>query len=262
MDRKRGSPFDATGRGWVNQSPHRVRANAANATAMLINQARPDAPNNQIYLFLNRIETGYSLGVSFGQGPRGRQVYPLNVTQDDIIATGQCVNQHEKDLLVQFVTKHHETTISGGKNGMGQPCTLILFGYKFDTGTLNKDGSRRYHVQFEPWKYDVYITDIDAGHERYKFAPDFTLRMAVANDYLQERVEIQADINDVLQKRYQQSLKSGGFISGANSTVQTVTVKPQSDDDIGNSGGPSFSDILSQEFPDVWNTTPHIDLPG
>jgi hypothetical protein len=256
MNKNKGMPFIVGGQTDYNDNvPARVKPNDTNATGVLVNLAlTPRDKWYQMPVWITDIETGYQLGVEVGQGRGGRTIYPHNISQDNILLTGVTPNQEEYDKLVEFCTRHHQTVLEGGPAGF-LPMRLKVFPYVYNTGILNKDGSNRMRVGYEPWLYDVIVANVEAGHERYQYARPYRLELLVANDYLQDQVEVQAEFNDALRKRYIQN------IIGKNEVVAPPTVR-----EIGAPGGdvsnpiytgPDFQQIINQEFPDSANILPN-----
>lgn len=191
--------FRAQGQGWFNKLPH-FPATAANANAAMTNRAAADnSPSRKIYLFVNSVQTGWSLSGSTGQGAMGRVFYPRNLTQDEFVVEGIVANQYEYDRIVQFVEFHHRTQML--------PQTAVpqnLTGDSFYSGVeflLFKPQGQHSLDMFKPLRYLTVITDIAAGHERFKNFPIYSLQCKVLYDYLGTNIEVDQQINKIVSRQ-------------------------------------------------------------
>ncbi len=180
------SSFSATGLG-LNVNKPDFAADASNANGSLT-QTGFKAPAGRswlekIYLFVDSIESGYNLAGVTGQAHTSRSFYPHSLSQDSLIIKGQMTNQFEYDKLVEFVQNHHPFILKNTTE-------LITKGDQFDPVQVRKvvfrlfprEGNTYHHLV--PVTLDVVIERMDAGHERFMFAPAFTLTCKVVWDYL------------------------------------------------------------------------------
>lgn len=185
--------FRATGKGFFNRLPD-FTATEHNANGAITNRATPQRDDGlyKLYLFVNAIQTGWSLAGETAQGQFGRVFYPRNLSQDEFVIEGICANQYEHDKIVRFVEHHHNTQFSsrasvaqsldGNDNYPGVDFML----FKPVNSALNV---------FAPMKYQVVITDMAAGAEKFKYAREYTLQCKVIYDYLQRPFHLEDDIN-------------------------------------------------------------------
>lgn len=176
-------PFRATGKGWFNTLPD-FPASAKNANGCLLNQGADPTQGTlyKTYLFVNGIETGWQLAGERAQTVTSRSFYPRNLTQDEMSIYGQMANQHEFDRLVEFVL-HHQHTILKADDVLDE-IPAVRF-------TLFRPVAGRTFDHFRALSYQVAVTDIEAGAERFKNAPEFRITCKVLNDYLQTKPEVQ-----------------------------------------------------------------------
>lgn len=176
-------PFRATGRGYFNRLPD-FPATERIANGLLKNKATAVThPLHKIYLFVDAVETGWQLTGKTTQAQTSRNFYPMNMAQDDLVIYGSVANQYEYDRLVEFVLHHHLSQF----NPSSQQATTL-------------DGDAAYYAcQFQlfrptsggtnfspPMNYGCVITDISAGHERFKNYPTWQMTCKVTFDHLDQ----------------------------------------------------------------------------
>lgn len=194
------SPFRATGRGFFNRLPD-FAANAKNSNASLTNVATSPSNNDfyKIWLFVNAIQTGWTLAGEHAQGQMGRVFYPRNIAQDELSIEGIVANQHEFDRIVQFVEHHHHSQFapqghyaqSLDGNGNYPGIRFVLF----------KPEAGKTFDSFKPIYYSMVITDIEAGAERFKNYPTYVLTCKVTYDHLQNNEEVSQALAQATQIR-------------------------------------------------------------
>jgi hypothetical protein len=192
VDRK--PPFRATGRGLMVDKPS-FKATEYNANAVLT--ATIQAPVGaayleKFYLFVTRVATGWTLSGEHGQTLSSRAFYPRNLSQTDLVIEGICPSQHEYDKLVEFVQAHHLRIV-------GMEAAQETFETPNQTNSVNfrmaRPGNRANTYRHAPRiDWDVAITSVSSGHERFVFAPTFQLTCKVLNDKLQPAADVEFDI--------------------------------------------------------------------
>jgi hypothetical protein len=238
MDSNNANVFEAKGRGYFNQLPHRIVPTERNATAMFINKMIVDdaSPWKQRPLWITAINTGYNLSVNYGQGPQGRTTYPHNLQQTNIVLTGITPNQYEYDKIVEFATRANHNLLNfkdpgGLQNGI-PAIELRLYSYFYGqkSWALSADQHTQQRTQeYEGWLYDVAIENIEAGHERTKFAREYQISCIVINDHLQDRTAVSDDVFDALYRDYIQGLLPFG-LAGVIKPPTTITPPTATDE--------------------------------
>lgn len=176
-------PFRATGLGWFNKLPS-FPADELIANGYLINTAL--AKNNKhhkIYLFVNAMQTGWSLSGQTSQAQTSRSFYPHNLAQDELQIEGAVANQYEFDRLVEFVQAHHlsqfnANALTGTVDQQFYPGSV-----RFGLFRPQTDASLDFH---KPLLYDVVIENTPAGHKRFMNFPTWTLTCKVVYDHLDD----------------------------------------------------------------------------
>lgn len=182
------SQFRATGKGLMITLPDNaaIAVNQYNCNGILrVLHAEGDTSTPDIlqYLFVDNIKTGWKLSGSTGQAQMARTFFPRNLSQDDLIISGTMPNQHEYDKLVVFVEDHQKQILEKTDTLFGQDLLQVRgveFTYVVPEARVNDTyhhGPRLIGTQFV-----VAITGIKAGHERFKFAPAYTLTCKVIDD--------------------------------------------------------------------------------
>lgn len=188
---------------------------------------------HKMYLYIESFETSWAVSGSYGQTQKSRTWYPHNLTQNDFTLTGRMINQFEYDKLVEFVAYHQKHMLSAIKeivespsadqfnptqveavefymglarkprkipNADDDPTGRIDFGSDVDISTQRSADLKAQHKfrQAPEMNMTLAILDIKAGHERFQFAPAFTLTCKVLNDHLQEDYDTQDRIRETV----------------------------------------------------------------
>lgn len=167
-------------------------ATERNANASLHNRAVFDNnPQHKLYLFVDNVSTGWKVAGETTQTHDSRTFYPRNLTQDDVVITGTVANNYEYDKLVRFV-EHHQNSILGAEDFRGNYFAAVDF-QLFKPANANTI----YHTSTGGSKmfYTIAILSIEAGAERFKNAPTYTLRCKVLHDHLRGRSELDQAID-------------------------------------------------------------------
>ena len=200
-----GVAFRATGKGLINKLPN-VVASEKNANAVLVNTAT----GRKLYLFCTGVSTGWKVNGSFGQGAGFRTFYPRAFSQDDVQIKCVVANQHQYDLMIEFVQRHHRHALSqipSGKleHASGMPVDFKLFEYRVPKGR-DRAGQIAYRTIHDAMHYGGFITIAAAGHDHVTNAPAFILNLKVSHDFLNQNIVQTGLINIELMKKY-----LGGF---------------------------------------------------
>lgn len=202
-------------------------------------------PSDDYYtqnLWITRVAQGWKLNGVTGQTQKDRIFYPNNLSQVPITIEGIMPNQLEYDKLVKFIMTHHTSAVSD--TGTGATANAVTFtlpqglldlpngpmsSYRADAFMSAGKIVRRYYRQM---LYDGFITSIIAGHQRFTYAPTFTMQMVISYDYIDERVEIAkqistllgnngtfGDTNSNIQKNYNAGLAPAGWEYGGQDGV-------------------------------------------
>ena len=197
-------PFRATGRGYYNRIPNLVATNK-NSNVSLVNLGKDlNDEHRVIYLFCTGIQTGWQVAGSYGQSPRARTFYPMNLSQDEFMIEGIVANQYEYDRVVEFVIAHHQTAVDVRNPRDSIATSAVMFTskpYRVEDGR-DRNGNINYRTISSGIRLDGYITGIQAGHQRFVNAPTYQMSMRIANDYLQKQIQIEGDFNKELVNKY------------------------------------------------------------
>lgn len=227
---KQPPSFRATGAG-LAVARGGFEATAGNANGSL--RMRNYEPSNRkgylgvMYLFVDEIETSWSLSGVASQTALSRTWQARNLVPGPLTITGTMMNQHEYDKLVEFVQAHHRHIVDSNDNITDQfdpvmvPCVdFSLFQpagpytYRHAPGHINPPDSRIKGRR--PFSVAIAIKSVSAGHERFQQAPAFTLECVILQDYLQANTDVAFEIMEKMQ--WQQIY--GAFASpAAQSTV-------------------------------------------
>lgn len=193
------SPFKPTGKGFFNQYPD-FEATAGNSNAYLQNKATSKSNGYlyKIYLFVDAVETSWTLSGETGQGQLGRVFYPRNMTQGDFTIEGMVANQFEYDKLVHFVEHHHYSQM---KPQGGLANSLDANNYPSVDFMLATPPMSHAFAAFDPLYYSIVIKNIAAGHERFLNFPSYTLTCKVVYDYLERPYQIQQPITSTITRQ-------------------------------------------------------------
>lgn len=235
-------PWRPTGKG-LNVSNPGLVATEFNANACLINRGTaPGEDTAKIYLYVDTAETAWTVSGEYGQAHDARTWYPRNLKQDDLVLTGYVPNQTEYDRLVRFVQRHHYTALHGADYNnnwfhfvdflLFQPFNSHTFNYFPITDTttsLQQQDFSQKLAKHAGLNYGVVIVDIDAGHERFQFAPGFTLTCKVTDDRRSSSANAVAAL-------YQTNARSIDYtqIFGSFSSADPVTAGTTSDPSLSN----------------------------
>jgi len=211
-------PFRATGLGFAVDLPTNFKAGQFNSNASLAADVRaPDGSTHleKVHLFVYRVSTAWTLTGEHGQTRQSRAFYPRNLTQGDFLIEGITASQTEFDKLVEFSQAHHLRIVGQDDARVESPnqtrSARFMMGvagrytdqraevgrsYTTDTGTRRfaSPGRPRTYRHAPPIYWDVAITSVPAGHERFKFFPMFQLTCKVLNDHLQSDSDVEFSI--------------------------------------------------------------------
>ncbi|MEM3008433.1 MAG: hypothetical protein QXU32_01715 [Nitrososphaerales archaeon] len=201
--------FYATGKGLAVNQPD-ITLGPQNANASLEIVSAPEIPGashlRKIYLLVTGVSTNWSISGTYGQSELSRSWYPRNLTQGDFIINGVTINQHHYDLLVEFVQNHHRTLLEGvydridSEIGMYVPSvTFTMWSNKY-AKSINAMVPSEIFDPVDPTRLriELVISSIQAGHERFRFAPEYQLNCKVINDKLSSDASVETEIADML----------------------------------------------------------------
>jgi len=223
------APFRATGRGFFNKLP-RFPATAANANASLVNVAATQSKYQKIYLFVNAIETGWTLTGETVQAERSRSFYPRNLAQDELSIEGIVASQYEYDLLVEFILHHQMSQLTPNLLASAAS-TDGDDGYPGIIFTLVQPTSSRTSHPLDafpsPVRYMVVVTDApQAGAKKGQMAGiPFQLTCKVTYDYMQSGTQLDNEINQFVAVT--QVFGSASNPSPSDSINQSITVSAE-----------------------------------
>jgi hypothetical protein len=195
----------------ANSQPGRATANAS------LNETDG---SGKIYLFVDAVKSSWQVQGDYGQAHLSRTFYPHSFVQGPWTIEGQMANQYEYDLLVEFIEKHQRRILSNPSAYYGDSpiqvigAEFILFRPQnnpwavqeamYDTTYLTRSNftmiptaapgvlakgaeTKKFHVL-------LAITNMEAGHERFRFAPAFTLTAEVIWDYWRDSGYVEFDM--------------------------------------------------------------------
>jgi hypothetical protein len=148
---------------------------APDQNGKLINGANASLEYNGhlIGLWVNSINTDFSLNGSTGQGPFTQDFYPHNLVSPSIIVNGQTTNIREKNRLSDFVRYTHSRII---KTSSTNPNHLVILSLH----TNGQKGARTQKGSPTPFKVYGIIESIPFGAERFQTAQDYQFSFDIA----------------------------------------------------------------------------------
>lgn len=195
------SGFRATGKGYYNKLPNFSAETKGNA--ILHNRAVVDAdPQHKMSIFCTAVSTGWNVIGSYGQTISNRAFYPQHLIQKPIVIEGVCANQYEYDKLVDFIQRHHETSLQSSYDLDTHPIEFKLFPYEVETGKVDAGGNKIMRKIHDKMRVEGYITNIKAGHQRFVNAPTFQLEMIVAYENQEEEYRLSAEMEEEVFNKY------------------------------------------------------------
>jgi len=249
--------FRATGMGLMVDLPNNVTVALTknNANGILeplvgIGDSPPEATIQ--YLFIDSISTEWSLSGSLGQSQEARSFYPRNMIQGDLVITGTMPNQYEYDKLVEFVLNHQKDVVQKTDVQYGNDALLQVKGLKFTFVTPEGRRDTTYHhgPRLIGTQFVIVITNIKAGHERFKFAPSYTLTCKVIDDRFYGLNEGEEAVIEVLEDQSDYMKMFGQYVNPSpreqpNFLLEPNTQRPKS---IGTAGISDASDRSANDF--------------
>lgn len=223
---KSAQSFVATGRGYYNAVPN-FPATTANANGLFQNpNYSPQHKNYQMPVFVVGISTGWEVTGQYGQAGSGRTFFPNNLNQNPLTIEGIVANQYEYDRLVEFMLLHQQTATqafvndpSSGSGPSSKALTFTLKPYKVDTGRKDNNGQPILRTIYgsipglsaqnggNGSRVRGYIQTVQAGHQRFVNAINYTLSLQISYDYSQ-MAQTQAELYRQLQSQYMGSFNS------------------------------------------------------
>lgn len=221
--------FRATGKGHAVRIPSRVTPHLGSAnysrdwrlpqtwgrsTAVLTNRDLPtNHPNRERHIWLTDLSTSWRVDGDYGQSVNVQTFYPKYYQQTPLVLRGICENQHQYDMLVEFVETHHFSALDASAAQSPRqdrflddhPVVFSLIPYEYSTGVQPGGGATTWR-KYSWIQADGYILGFKGGHERFNFAPTFEMQFLVTNDYRTGTPTYTVKSNKVLQQAYKNAL--------------------------------------------------------
>jgi len=189
-------PFDKPKGEWNVKSPNLPPNNSSGELTNRANAVLIGANNKRIGLFVNQIETEFSLAGEVAQSQSQQQFFPHNFTQPRLRISGQAPNSYEFGRLGEMVRESHRAAIDDGDRGLSEAYRKVEFKYvggdknaksynrrgpiagnasRERTGSLNrttKGQPSRIHLQ-------GFVSNMQRGAERFNVAYDWSFEFVV-----------------------------------------------------------------------------------
>lgn len=174
-------PFRPTGKGWRVTTPDfAATKNTANASLVNYGAAAHTATALvKAYLFVDSVDTSYTVSGQYAQAHDAKTWYPMNYYQNPVTISGWVANQNDYDNLVRFVHHSHYTALKGNEfsNNWFHFLDFRLF------RPLANPKHTFYHIPKGGLHLGLIITDFDGGHDRFEFAKEFQFTCKVTQDF-------------------------------------------------------------------------------
>lgn len=154
-----------TGLGPAVSMPGRRTVNGRKGNAYFQHQS-----GKELHLWLTDITAGFQIGGSFAQSARIRDFFPRNFMQPAFTLVGTATNQEEYGNIAEFARSTQLTSLHD--NTTAQLIKLFI-----DPGT-NPPGQPERH--YRGYQLEGYITSVDRRHERFIYAPQYTIQFVVS----------------------------------------------------------------------------------
>lgn len=126
-----------------------------------------------IALWINKVEADFGVDGQVAQSREGRSYYPRSIQQARFRVSGQAPNSYHFNRLAKFARLTHKDALDG------HWIKFYLQEHKPNT-KLPRQGIRGPHSQIH---VDGYITNVQAGAERFVNAPTYSFEFVVFNAY-------------------------------------------------------------------------------
>lgn len=198
-----------------------------------------------IDFYVEEIEASFEMTGTTAQSRNVRQFMPHNIVQPVIMVTGRAPNNFQYNRLASFVRASQYAainlgeatleTITGRSNPKVETVTLLVKNGK-EPGVFNGkvgSGNTGRHVKgiHVPWEVQGYIKKIQAGGERFNYAPKFQFEFSVAESNFKQGTINMGMWEDVLVQGQELKPwldwinKKGEFVTVENEKSGGVTKK-------------------------------------
>lgn len=159
--------------------------------------------NQWVYLWIEEIEADFGLSGSYAQSRTKRQFYPHNIIQPSVKVTATFPSQHAANLFSAFVHTSHHYALRGvelrervipARNRPGDSSTLVpTVKFLLNGGNSRFNGSKTSKGNHRPWLLEGYIKTVDAGAERFDYAPTRQFEFTIAESVQSKNIGIWND---------------------------------------------------------------------
>lgn len=139
----------------------------------------------ELKLWIEDLRLNFSMSGTMGQSRYRKQFYPKAFNQPSMMVRGKMPNQYEYNKLAAFIRESHfdalnqtnRKTVSDGTKATFDKKTVTLRIKNAGEGPRPKRNLKGGHIVLA---FEGYIKNIEAGAEKFQFAPDFQFEFVVA----------------------------------------------------------------------------------
>lgn len=148
-----------------------------------------------IDLYIEDIQSDFSMAGSTGQSRTLRQFFPHNMVQPSIQVTGISTNSHHYNKLAAFIRVSQHLALAGQRlresdipfrnilDANGHVVAIPTIRFLISNGTKDFDIPRHGRTIkgiHKPWRLEGYVKSMAAGAERFQQAPRFAFEFLIA----------------------------------------------------------------------------------
>jgi hypothetical protein len=167
--------------GWRVRTPNLDPAASDTWNMMLTNPA-----GESLYLWVHDINIDFTRGGSYGQSRYRRQFFPKAFNQPTMTVSGRAPNQYQYNLMAAFMRESHTEALSGSSK---QTIRIVLKG----AGRDNPKNQSNIKGGHKPLIFEGYLKTIDAGAQKFNYAPEYSFEVILAASTLTGKIGIYED---------------------------------------------------------------------
>jgi hypothetical protein len=167
--------------GWQVKTPNLDPASTDTWNMMMTNPS-----GEHFYLWVEDISIDFTMGGSYGQSRYRRQFFPKAFNQPVMKVKGRAPNQYQYNLLASFMREAHTESLTSSSDGT---IKFVLKG----AGRENVKNQSNIKGGHKPLIFEGYLKSIDAGAQKFNYAPEYSFDVILAASALTGKVGIYED---------------------------------------------------------------------
>lgn len=174
-----------------------INGEGANGSNACLEIEGNDSSIQRLYLWVNNVESAFTVSGSVAQSVARRQFFPRDFAQPALMISGQTPNQYEYGRIAEFVRQSHLNVInpSFGGTGLGLVTLTVFTDQKPTKFPMVKGPHQNLRIR-------GYVSSIERATERFVNAPDFKFEFIIAEATkflgLQDQIQVGTELVSIV----------------------------------------------------------------